>query len=129
MPVEATMNPQFSVARLAAVYAGAAPGANTDIFTAVKFSPDATCARLTIALTTGSKVDVRVTNGTTAYSQTINNNAALTAACLYVFEFPVGRYASMPYVAGTTAELTYSIRVQTDSIIQTLFFDELKGVV
>jgi hypothetical protein len=124
MPVEATMNPQFSVARLAAVYAGAAPGANTDIFTAVKFSPDATCARLTIALTTGSKVDVRVTNGTTAYSQHLFANADCTAGCVYTCAFGVRRFANN----GTTL-LTYSIRLQTDGIIQTLNLEEVIGPV
>ena len=113
----------FVVRRLAAVYAGAAPGANTNVFTAVTPSPNCCAMRLTICLTTGSKVDVQVTDGTTAYSQTLNNNTALTAACLYTFTFGVAATKD-----GTTA-LSYSIRYQTDSITQILLLDEVTGPV
>lgn len=121
LPVETAV--RYTIRSLATVHAGAAPGANTDIFTAVKVAPGCAFLRLTICLTTGSKVDVRVTDGSTPYSQTLNNNTALTAACLYVFEWAARRYSAQ---SGDT-ELTYSIRVQTDSIIQTLFLDEVIG--
>jgi hypothetical protein len=104
-------------------HAGAAPGANTDIFTALTPTAQAAVWRIQIALTTGSKVDVRVTDGSTAYSQTLNNDTALTAACLYTFTFMVAATSSL---TGTTA-LTYSIRVKTDSVIQTLIVDEIIG--
>lgn len=109
--------------RVVLIHAGAAPGANTDIFTAITPSGDAAAWRIQIALTTGSKVDVRVTDGSTAYSQTLNNDVALTAACLYTFTILV---ASTSTIAGSTA-LTYSLRVKTDSIIQTLIVDEVLG--
>lgn len=124
-PEGSTQGVPSSARALATVYAGAAPGANTDIFTAVKVSPLAVALRLTICLTTSSKVDIRVTNGTTAYSQTLNNDTPLTAACLYTFCFGARRYSSQ---TGDT-ELTYSVRVQTDSIIQTLFLEEVTGPV
>lgn len=125
MAVEAAGMSEASITALATVHAGAAPGANTNIFTAVKVSPRCARLRLTIALTTGSKVDVRVTDGSTAYSQTLNGNTALTANCLYVFEWGARRYSSQPATPGTTAELSYSIRVQTDSVIQTCFLEEI----
>lgn len=129
MPIEQMSgNMAPSVTALATVYAGAAPGANTNIFTPVKVSPKGVALRLTIALTTGSKVDIRVTDGSTAYSQTLNNDTALTAGCLYVFEFGARRYSSQPYTDGTTAELSYSVRVKTDSVIQTLLLEEIAGV-
>lgn len=111
------------VKRVVLIHAGAAPGANTDIFTALTPSNDASAWRIQICLTTGSKVDVRVTDGTTAYSQTLNNDTALTAANLYTFTILV---ASTSSLSGSTA-LTYSLRVKTDSVIQTLIVDEVIG--
>ena len=100
-------------ARLAKCHALAAPGADTDAFTAVTPHYVASNCELTICLTISSIVDVRVTDGTTAYSQALNGGVALTAGVLYTFTF------------GLSSTLTYSIRVRTNSIIQTLFFDEV----
>ena len=117
------MGSNSAVVRVVNIHAGAAPGVNTNIFTALTPSDHASAWRIQIALTTGSKVDLRVTDGTTAYSQTLNNDTALTAACLYTFTVLV---ASTSSLSGTTA-LTYSLRVKTDSIIQTLIVDEVVG--
>ena len=102
-------------------HAVAAPGANTDIFTAVAPIHPGSFFEVTISLATSSIVDVRVTDGTTAYSQALNSAVALTAGQLYSFTFAVSRFSS---VGGATA-LTYSIRVRTDGIIQTLIVDEV----
>lgn len=109
-----------AVAR-ATVYAGSAPGANTNIITPITFGDHACACRVTVALTTGSVFNVRVTNGTTAYTQSLNGGTALTANCLYTFTFGVRASTN-----GTTA-LTYSFQVATDSIIQTLFVEEVTG--
>ena len=114
------------------VHAGSAPGANTDIpftdalgaaATTFKVGPNAAAVRVSVCLTTGSVFDVRVTDGTTAYSQHLNGGTALTAACLYTFTFGVRRYSTQ----NADTELTYAFRVATDSVIQTLFADEVLG--
>lgn len=129
---EMSGNSALGVTSLCTVHAGAAPGANTNIgftdangsaATTWKVGPNCGAVRITICLTTGSKLDLRVTDGTTAYSQTLNNNTALTAACLYTFTVGVRRYSSQ----NADAELTYALRLQTDSVIQTLFVDEVFG--
>ena len=103
------------LARLVSKHALAAPGANTDAFTAVTPHATASTLRLTISLATTSIVDLRITDGTTAYSIALNAAVALVASQLYVFSFGCG------------IGLTYSIRVRTDSVIQTLFLDEVRG--
>lgn len=108
---------------MALVHAGSAPGADTDIFTAITPGSECSAWRIQIALTTSSKVDVRVTDGTTAYSQTLNGDTALAANCLYTFVVLVSKTSSL---AGTTA-MTYSMRVKTNSVIQTLIVDEVIG--
>lgn len=110
---------------IATVYALAAPGANTNIVTPFKVSESASALRVTVCLTTGSVFNVRVTDGTTAYTQSLNGGTALTAACIYTFTFGVRRYST-----GTgTTELTYSFQVATDGVIQTLFVEEVTGPV
>ena len=115
-------------------YAIAAPGANTDIpfvdaggaaATTFKVSPSATAVRVTVAVTTGGVFDLRVTNGTTAYTIHFNAGTALTAAVLYTFTFGARRFST---TNGTT-ELTYSFRVATDSIINYLMAEEVSGPV
>ncbi len=121
---QSTLNNRSSIA-FASVHAGSAPGANTDIFTAKSVGPNASAIRLTICLTTSSVVDVRVTDGSTAYSQHLNGGTALTAACLYTFTFGARRFANN----SSSTLLTYSIRVATDSVIQTLNVEEVVGPV
>lgn len=109
----------------ATIYAGPAPGANTDIFTAKSVGPRCVALRITVSLATGSVFDLRVTDGSTAYTQHLNAGAALTASCLYTFTVGARRYSTQ---TGTT-ELTYSCRVATDGVIQTLFIEEVTGPV
>ena len=123
MSAQTYVGSNTAIKRVACIHAGAAPGANTDIFTAITPGPGASAWRIQIALTTGSKVDLRVTDGSTAYSQTLNNDTALTAACLYNLSAMVSNTSSL---TGTTA-LTYSLRVKTDSVIQTCIVDEVVG--
>lgn len=119
--------------RVATAYALAAPGANTSFLsstitadgtTGLRPSGHATAYRVTIAVTTGTVLDVYVTDGSTAYTQHLNAGAALTASCLYTFTFGVSKTAA----DGATA-LTYQLRVATDSVIQTLLIDEVNGPV
>lgn len=114
-----------SIRALATVYAGSAPGANTDIFTAVSVSESASAIRITVALTTSSVFDVRVTDGSTAYTIHLNGGTALAAATMYTFTFGARAYSTQ---TGTTA-LTYSCRVATDSIINYLLVEEVCGPV
>lgn len=114
-----------TIRRVVLLHALAAPGADTNIFTAITPSGKASAWRIGICLSTGSKVDVRVTDGSTAYSQTLNNDVALTANCFYTFTLPVAATSS----AGGATALTYSIRVKTNSVIQTLIIDEVIGPV
>ena len=110
-----------------------APGANTsflsatytaDATTGIIPSPNAAAWRITICLTTGSVLDVYVTDGTDAYTQHLNSGTALTASCLYTFTFGVSRTKQ----DGSTL-LTYQLRLSIDSVIQTLLIDEVDGPV
>jgi hypothetical protein len=115
----------LTVARRVMVHNGAAPGANTDIFTAITPAKNASCWRVGICLSTSSKVDIRVTDGSNAHSQVLNADVALVATAYYTFTFPV---AAVSTLTGSTA-MTYSLRVQTDSVIETLIVDEVQGAV
>ena len=110
---------------IATVYAGAAPGANTNIVTPFKVSESASALRVTVCLTTGSVFNVRVTDGSTAYTMGLNASAALNAGDIYTFTFGARRYSSQ---TGTT-ELTYSFQVETDSVINYLLVEEVTGPV
>ncbi len=123
----------FCCRRVATIYAGAAPGANTSFLsstytadgtTGIIPSPLANAWRITISLATGSVLDVYVTEGTNAYTQHLNGGVSLTAGQLYTFTFGVSRTTQN----GSTT-LTYQLRVATDSVIQTLFIDEVSGPV
>lgn len=112
------------VVRLAATYAQAAPGANTNIFASnITFSESASVCRVTVALTTGSVLNVRVTNGTTAYDLGLNSSIALNAGDLYTFAFGVAASD------GAGNALQYNFRVETDSVIRQLLVDEVTGAV
>ena len=107
------------------VYAGSAPGANVDIITAFTPGPKCSALRVTVSLATSSVFDVRVTDGSTAYTIHLNGGTALTASCYYTFTFGVRATSTS---TGSTA-LTYSFRVATDGVIQTLFVEEVVGPV
>ena len=100
-------------------YAISAPGANTNIFsTSITPVYNASAFRVTISLTTASVVNLRVTDGTTAYDLGLNQSVALNAGDLYVFNF------------GVSNSLTYNFRVETDGVIRMLFVDEVpQGVI
>lgn len=109
---------------LATVYAGAAPGANTNILaTSLKVSDSASALRVTVCLTTGSVFNLHVTDGTTAYVNGLNASAALNAGDVYTFTVGARRYSSQ---TGTT-ELSYNFQVETDSVIRMLFVEEITG--
>jgi hypothetical protein len=118
----------FAVTALATCYALSAPGANVDIFTAVNVSTRCVALRITLALATTSIVDLQVTDGSTAYSLAINDGNAITADLLKTYEMPARCYKSQPYTEGTTAKLSYSLRVRTNGIIKICFVDEIGGV-
>lgn len=109
--------------RVVCIHAGAAPGANTNAFTAVTPTPNCCAWRLSMSFATTTKVDIRVTDGTTAYSIHLFANADCTASCEYTATIAVAATSD-----GSTA-LTYSLRVQTDSVIQKLIIDEICGPV
>ena len=130
---EATTGPGSCVAVMT-VYAGSAPGANTNIsftdasgasVTTFKVPEDATALRVTVSLATSSVLDLRVTDGSTAYTQHLNGGVALAAGTLYTFTVGARRYSTQ---SGTT-ELSYAFRVVTDSVIQTLFVEAVSGPV
>lgn len=129
---ESSSNTQRNAVALMTVYAGAAPGANTNIgftdalgaaATTFQVGPNASVVRVTVALTTGSVFNVRVTDGTTAYTIHLNGGTALTAACMYTFSFGARRYSTQN---GNT-ELTYAFQVATDSVINYLLAEEVVG--
>jgi hypothetical protein len=106
-------------ARVFKDHAIAAPGANTNIFTALAPNHPGSYWDIDISLATASIVDLRVTDGTTAYSQALWDEASLTAGRRYSCSVLVPKAS----VAGTA--LTYSLRVRTDGIIQSLCIDEV----
>jgi hypothetical protein len=101
-------------------HALAAPGANTDAFTAFTPNHQGAVLDIDLSLATGSIVDLRVTDGTTAYSQALWDGASLTAGQRYSCSVLAPRQTD----AATPKTLTYSIRVRTDGIIQTLTIHE-----
>ncbi len=128
MPVEQARCGEEAVASLATVYKGHAPGANTNILaTSVKVSGHASAIRVTVCLATASVFNLRITDGTDAFTIGLNASAALQAGDLYTFTFGARRYKSQPYTDGTTAEFSYNFQVKTDGVINLLFVDEIIG--
>lgn len=105
------------LARLGSLYAAAAPGANTSVF-ATSLTPHATASalRIGVSLATTSVFNMYVTDGTTAYTQGLNGSVALAAGDFYCL-------GPIPCSSG----LTYNFRVETDSVIQTLYVDEIRN--
>jgi len=125
-----TASPEFAAKMVCrAKYTGfnvSAPGANAGITGGMKFSPQASVARVTVALTTSSVINVTCTDGTTTHKWGLNESGALNAADLYTFTFAVR--ANATGLAGG-ADLTYDIEVETDSVIEVLFIEEVIGAV
>ena len=100
------------------VFNGSAPGTNTDIFSSdITPKQGAVRARVTVALTTSSVVNVTATDGTTTHAWGLNASAALNAADIYEFEF------------GTAPALAYNVQVETDGVIEQLLWDDIVELV
>ena len=96
------------------VFNGAAPGVDTDIFSSdLTPTQGSLRARVTVALTTSSVLNVTATDGTTTHTWGLNASAALQAADLYDFTF------------GTDPDLAYNVQVETDGVIEQLLWDDL----
>lgn len=106
-------------ARRVAKHALAAPGANTNAFTAITPNFQGAVLDIDIVLTTASIVDLRVTDGSTAYSQALWDEVSLTADRRY------STTVLAPAFTDTGTALTYSIRIRTDGIIRSLIVDEV----
>ena len=110
--------------RKATVFNGSAPGANTGITGGITFSGSAGAARITIALTTSSVVNVSCTDGSTTHKWGLNASSALNAGDVYTFSLGV---SATDDGTSTGTALTYDIEVETDSVIEILIIDEIKG--
>jgi len=109
------------------IFNGSAPGANTAILaTGLRPSHTASAYRITVALTTSSVLNVTCTDGTTPHKWGLNASAALNAADLYTFTFAV---RSTDDGLSTGTNLTYNFEVETDSVIECLFVEEVTGAV
>lgn len=95
----------------------AAPGANTNILAAnaTPETPGSSAFRVTVALAVASVFNVRVTDGTDAFTWGLNESVALNAGDLYTFTF------------GVQKGLSYNFQVETDGIIQFLLCEEITG--
>ena len=99
-----------------------APGANTDILaTAIQPEAEGSAFRVTVALTTASVFNVEVSDGTTTHLLGLNGSAALQAADLYTFVF------AAPYQSQAGVRLSYNFQVETDSVIELLSVEEIRG--
>ncbi len=113
--------------RLVAIrrYAGfnvSAPGANTAIFTAMTSGDNASACRVTVALTTSSVLNAGFSDGSDTHKVGLNESGALNAADLYTFTF------AWPSTDGTN-DLTLTLEVETDGVIELLVVDEIQGSV
>lgn len=110
---------------LATVFNGSAPGADTAILSSgIQFGPNASMARVTVALTTGSVFNVTCTDGTTPHKWGLNESDALNAGDLYVFTFGV---RSTTDNEGGGDSLTYNFEVETSGVIELLLVEEVQG--
>lgn len=92
-----------------------APGANTNIFEPVTPYSTASTLRITIVLATSSVLNLTVTQGATTMTCGLNKSVALAAGDLYTF------------CVGCSKDNSYSLRVETDGIINVLQVDEIIG--
>ena len=100
--------------RRGTVFNGSAPGTDTDIFSS-DLTPrgGSVRARVTVALTTSSVLNLSATDGTTTHVWGLNASAALQAADIYEFTF------------GTDPALAYNVQIETDGVIEQLLWDDL----
>ena len=91
----------------------AAPGANTNIFTAINPKSGTNRMRVSICLAVSSVLNLRSDDGVTGFDQGLNASNALNAGDLYEFEW------------STIQSNTYSLRVETDGVIQTCIVDDI----
>ena len=104
----------MSAVRRDTVFNGSAPGTDTDIFSSdITPIQGSVRARLSVALTTSSVLNITATDGTTTHVWGLNASAALQAADVYDFEF------------GTNPALAYNVQVETDGVIEQLLWDDL----
>ena len=90
----------------------AAPGAATNIFTAI--TPKmAGRLRITVQLATASVFNVIETRSGTSKTQSLNEGVPLAAGCLYVFDL------------GMSPSSTYSCQVATNVALDSLKVDEI----
>jgi len=101
------------IIRRTEVYDLAAPGSDTDIFTALEPRGGGYAWRVTVALTVASVFNVSATDGTTPHIWGLNASAALNAADLYSFEHSV------------SPGVSYSYQIETDGVVEYLAVDEL----
>ncbi len=105
-------------------YALAAPGANTNILaTSLQPIHIGSHFRVSVALTTSSVFNVITTDGTTAYTTSLNGATALAAASVYEFKIPAPKFKT---IGGSTA-MSYNFQVATDSVIRMLMVEEVRG--
>lgn len=99
----------------AAIFNLAAPGANTDIL-GTAITPTVDCEFvITASLSTGSKVDVTITDGTDTHVITLNGNTALTANVMTRMTFPA---VALERNSGNGNTLQYNFQLQTDSVVE-----------
>ena len=110
------MNGRLAIRKLSRSFNVAAPGSNINIL-ATSLTPydKASTIRVTVSLTTGSVFNAILTQGATSFTCKLNKGAALTAAVLYTFTFAGGD------------DTTINFQVETNSIINVLFVDEISG--
>ena len=116
------VEPRIIGRRLFQDYKIDAPGENTDILsTALTLSETCNAIRLTICLSAPSVINVTTTDGTTSFTNGLNESTALNAGDIYSFAFP----AINETAAGLT--ISYNFQVETDSVIRFLVIDEVMG--
>ena len=103
--------------RRAAIFNGAAPGANTDILSD-SITPTQGCvfARVAMCTSTATIIKLTASDGTTTHSIVLTANpgtATSPANTLYKFEF------------GVDPALSYNVQVGTDSVIEQLLWDDI----
>ena len=97
----------------------AAPGADTNIFTAIVPRDNSGIWRISIALTVSSTLNLSVTDGTTTHILALNGNVPLTAASMFNFSIGVTRQDQ------SNNNLSYSLQIGTDGVVEFLIIDEL----
>lgn len=100
--------------RRAEIFNGSAPGANTDII-ATDITPKSgtSAARIEIALTNGSPVNLTATDGTTTHTWALGAGITVTAETITTFHI------------STNQALAYNVQVEIDGVIESLIWDDI----